>query len=326
MDKKIIVTGGAGFIGSGIVWALNREGYSNIIIVDHLGESSKWKNLRGLEFEDYFEKDDFLKFIYDKGLSFADTVFHMGACSSTLENNSSYLIKNNYEYSKFLILNSLNSGVRFIYASSAATYGDGEKGFLDDEDKLETLKPLNPYAFSKHVFDLWVKRRGLFSKVVGLKYFNVFGPNEYHKGEMRSFVIKAYEQIKRTGKVRLFKSYRKTFMDGEQKRDFMYIKDALDVTLFFFKKRDVNGLFNVGTGKANSWNRLVKEVFYSLKLEPKIEYIEMPENLRVHYQYFTKADITKLREAGYKRKFMDFSSAIHEYVKEYLEKSKRLSD
>ncbi len=325
MDKKIVVTGGAGFIGSAIVYELNKRGLSNIIIVDHLGESEKWKNLVGLKFEDYFEKDDFLKFIYERGLGFADTVFHMGACSSTLENNSSYLIKNNFEYSKFLLLQSLNSGTKFIYASSAATYGNGEEGFDDNEEKIERLKPLNPYAFSKHLFDLWVKRRKLFSKVTGLKYFNVFGPNEYHKGEMRSFVVKAFEQIKKNGKVKLFKSYKKEFKDGEQKRDFIYIKDAVKITLFLWEQ-NIKGLFNVGTGKAQTWNKLVKLVFKALGLKPEIEYIDMPEDLRKHYQYFTQAKIDKLKRAGYKEDFFKFDLAISEYVRNYLLDGKRLAE
>ncbi|MHC4806666.1 MAG: ADP-glyceromanno-heptose 6-epimerase, partial [Planctomycetota bacterium] len=209
--------------------------------------------------------------------------------------------------------------IRFIYASSAATYGDGSAGFSDDVEKMDELRPLNMYGCSKHLFDLWARRAGLLKKIVGLKYFNVFGPNEYHKGDMRSFVIKAFEQINATGKVRLFKSYRPEFKDGEQMRDFIYVKDAVDMTLFFLDNPGIGGLFNIGAGKARTWNDLVKAVFAAMGSKPKIEYIEMPDSIRNQYQYFTQANITKLRKAGYDKETTSLEEAIQDYVQNYLQ-------
>jgi ADP-L-glycero-D-manno-heptose 6-epimerase len=211
----IIVTGGAGFIGSAIIAALNRRHISDILVVDELDTDQKWKNLCNLSFNDYVEKDDFLKIVIeDKLNSSFDTIFHLGYCSDTTEKDASYLIKNNYEYSKNLARFATSHNKRFIYASSAATYGDGSNGFSDNLENIEKLKPLNIYGYSKHLFDLWALRRGFFKNIAGLKYFNVFGPNEYHKADMRSFVVKAFEQIKDTGKVRLFKSYKPDYADG----------------------------------------------------------------------------------------------------------------
>ncbi len=317
----IIVTGGAGFIGSAIIAALNKRQITDILVVDELGTDQKWKNLRNLSFADYVEKEDFLEMVIeDKLNSSIDAVFHLGACSDTTETNASYLIKNNYEYSKLLAQWATADNIRFIYASSAATYGDGSAGFSDDQEKIEILRPLNMYGYSKHLFDLWAHRAGLFKKLVGLKYFNVFGPNEYHKGDMRSFVIKAFEQINATGKVRLFKSYKPEYADGEQLRDFIYIKDAVDMTLFFYHKPQLSGLFNIGTGKARTWNDLVKAVFAATGREPNIEYIEMPESIRNQYQYFTEADITNFRKAGYDKEITTLEDAIKDYVQSYLQK------
>jgi ADP-L-glycero-D-manno-heptose 6-epimerase len=243
----------------------------------------------------------------------------LGACSSTTETDASYLIKNNYEYSKLLARWAAAAGIHFIYASSAATYGDGEAGFGDDEEKIESLRPLNMYGYSKQLFDLWARRTGLLKKIVGLKYFNVFGPNEYHKADMRSFVLKAFEQINATGKVRLFKSYKREYADGEQVRDFLYIKDAVDMTLFFLDNPKLTGLYNIGAGRARSWNDLVKAVFAAMGKKPDIEYIEMPESIRNQYQYFTQADITKFRKAGYKKQITPLEDAIKDYVQNYLQ-------
>ncbi len=334
-DKIIIVTGGAGFIGSGIVWALNKgekEGLSptkNILIVDSIhNETNKWKNLVKLQYLDYIDKDDFLQNIlngkYDKFE--IDTIFHLGACTSTIYPDARYYIKNNYEYSKHLLHYAIKRNIRFIYASSAATYGDGTEGFSDDESKLELLKPLNMYGYSKHMFDLYVKHNGWLNKVVGLKYFNVFGPNEYHKGEMRSFVIKGYEQINSTGKVRLFKSYRPEYKDGEQVRDFIYIKDAVSMTLHFYKNRGLYGIYNIGSGVPHSWNELVTVLFNCLNKPVNIEYIEMPENIKRQYQYYTKAKMEKLFSTGYKKTITEFKIAIEEYVKKYLIPNKYLAD
>ncbi|MEN3014193.1 MAG: ADP-glyceromanno-heptose 6-epimerase [Endomicrobiia bacterium] len=327
MKPIIIVTGGAGFIGSAIIWRLNKEKIYNIVVVDEI-DNNKWKNLRGLRFIDYIEKDDFLKKIlngeYDK--TEIDTIFHMGACSSTVCSNPECYIKNNFEYSKILCEYAINKNIRFIYASSAATYGDGSNGFSDDENTLETLKPLNLYGYSKHLFDLWAKNKGFLRKIVGLKYFNVFGPNEYHKKDMRSFVIKAFEQIKETGKVRLFKSYMSEYKDGEQLRDFIYIKDAVEMTLFFYKNKNLSGIYNIGTGTPHSFNQLVLAVFKALDIKPAIEYIEMPKEIINQYQYYTKADIKKIISCGYNKKFTDFEASIKEYVIKYISKNKFLAD
>jgi ADP-L-glycero-D-manno-heptose 6-epimerase len=332
----IIVTGGAGFIGSALIAALNKRQITDILVVDQLGTDQKWKNLRNLSFADYVEKDDFLEMVIeDKVPGPVEAVFHLGACSSTIETDASYLIKNNYEYTKILAqwaTRPRRAGIHFIYASSAATYGDGSSGFSDDEDKLEDLRPLNMYGYSKQLFDLWARRTGLLKKIVGLKYFNVFGPNEYHKADMRSFVLKAFEQINATGKVRLFKSYKSEYAAGEQLRDFLYVKDAVDMTLFFFDNPKITGLFNIGAGAVHSWNDLVKAVFTALGKKPNlvrlpcggIEYIDMPESIRNQYQYYTCADISKLRKAGYKKPIKDLESTVAEYVRDYLLKSQYL--
>jgi ADP-L-glycero-D-manno-heptose 6-epimerase len=317
----IIVTGGAGFIGSALIAELNRRQISDILVVDELGADQKWKNLRNLSFADYVEKDDFLDMVIEDKLdSPIDVVFHLGACSDTTETNASYLVKNNYEYSKLLAQWATDADIRFIYASSAATYGDGSAGFSDDEEKIEALRPLNMYGYSKHLFDMWARRAGLLSKIVGLKYFNVFGPNEYHKGDMMSFVVKAFEQIKTTGKVRLFKSYRPEYADGEQVRDFLYVKDAVNMTLFFFDNPYINGIFNIGTGETRTWNDLVIAVFVGMGRKPNIEYIEMPASIRSQYQYFTQADLSKLRRAGYSKQTTPLEDAIRDYIQNYLEK------
>jgi ADP-L-glycero-D-manno-heptose 6-epimerase len=322
----IIVTGGAGFIGSALITALNKRQITDILVVDELGTDQKWKNLCNLSFADYVEKNDFLEMIIaDKLNSSIEAVFHLGACSDTTETNTSYLIKNNYEYSKLLAQWATADNVRFIYASSAATYGDGSIGFKDDLKKIETLKPLNMYGYSKQLFDLWANRTGLLKSIAGLKYFNVFGPNEYHKADMRSFVIKAFEQINTDGTVRLFKSYNSEFADGEQLRDFIYVKDAVEMTLFFYDNPQISGLFNIGTGKARSWNDLVKAVFTAMNKKPAIEYIEMPESIRNQYQYFTEADITSLRKAGFDKEITTLDDAVKDYVRNYLQTNQYLN-
>jgi ADP-L-glycero-D-manno-heptose 6-epimerase len=321
----IIVTGGAGFIGSAIVWRLNQKGYDEIIIVDEFGESAsqgeKWKNLVGLKYAEIFDKEDFGHMLaqgdFIKNFQ-VETIFHLGACSSTTEKNFDYLLRNNYEYSKYLCDKAVSSNVRFIYASSAATYGDGSNGYSDDESKLHELRPLNGYGYSKHMFDLWALRSKLFDKIAGLKYFNVFGPNEYHKNDMRSVVNKSFDQIKEAGKARLFKSDRADIADGEQKRDFLYVKDAADMTIFFHENKIISGIYNIGTGKANSFNSLVKPIFKAMNIPENIEYFEMPGELKSKYQYYTKAEINKLKSVGYKNEISTTEDAVTDYVKNYL--------
>ncbi len=330
----IVVTGGAGFIGSAIIWRLNQLGRDDILVVDSLGTDEKWKNLASLRFHDYLERDEFLGLVRDGKLSGrksavseqVEAIIHMGACSSTTEQDATFLVRNNFEYTRQLAAFALSEGVRFIYASSAATYGDGSRGFLDDELQIDQLRPLNMYGYSKQMFDQWAFRRGLFSKIVGLKYFNVYGPNEYHKGDMCSVVLKAFEQIKATGGMKLFKSYRKEYKDGEQVRDFVYVKDAVDMTLFFLQQRDAAGLFNVGSGVANTWNNLAGAIFNALGKPVKIDYVEMPESIKDKYQYYTCAHMSKIRKAGYTRGVTPLSEAVKDYVTNYLVKGTRLEE
>jgi len=321
----IIVTGGAGFIGSAIVWQLNQSGKDDIVIVDELGNEEKWENLVGLKFADFIHKDDFISMILDEEISFdIESIIHMGANSSTTEKDADHLFTNNYEYTKELCKYALWRDIRFIYASSAATYGDGTLGFDDNENKLETLRPLNMYGYSKQLFDMWAKRNGALDKIVGLKYFNVYGPNEYHKNDMRSVVHKAFEQVRDAGKVKLFKSKNKNYKDGEQMRDFIYVKDAVNMTLFFLDKKDKNGIFNVGTGKVRTWNDLVTTLFNAVDKPVNIEYIDLPEHLEVKYQYFTKANIEKILNAGYTAPITALENGVMDYVNNYLLKNSYL--
>ena len=315
----IVVTGGAGFIGSAFVWKLNREGINDIVIVDRLGTSEKWKNLVNLRFIEYIKKDDFLQMIYADQVPFkASAVVHMGACSSTTERDADYLWMNNYLYTCRLADWALRNQVRFIYASSAATYGDGTKGFSDDDALIPGLRPINMYGYSKHVFDLWVLKQQAEKKVAGIKFFNVFGPNEYHKGDMASVIFKSFNQIRETGRVRLFKSYRKEYGNGEQVRDFVYVKDCVDILWWLLKHIEVNGIFNLGTGKARSWNDLVQAVFAAMGMQPGVEYIDMPPGLPEQYQYFTEAKMDKLRATGCPLAFRSLEDAVQDYVANYL--------
>ena len=317
----IIVTGGAGFIGSCFVRKLNQAGQNDLLIVDAAGADSNWGNLAGKKYADYREKGDFIRQVTAGKLTTNITaIFHIGACSSTTEQNAAYLKENNFEYSKALAQWALGHNVPFFYASSAATYGDGAQGYSDDEKKLPALKPLNLYGQSKQDFDLWLLNDNLLNKVVGWKYFNVFGPNEYHKGEMRSMVLKGYEQIKRDGKLRLFKSYRPDYKDGEQKRDFVYIKNVVDLMWEFYLDPGVKGIYNLGAGQARTWNDLAKAIFAALKLPVNIEYIDMPPVLRDKYQYFTEADLSKLKKTDLPVKITPLEAAVNDYVVNYLEK------
>ncbi|MBU1260008.1 MAG: ADP-glyceromanno-heptose 6-epimerase [Planctomycetes bacterium] len=322
----IIITGGAGFIGSAIVAALNAKGIRDILIVDTIAEPGNCPNLRNLSFADYLSADDFLSQITaGRFNSPVDAVFHLGACSSTTETDTAFLTKNNVEYSKSVAAFALDKKARLVHASSAATYGDGSNGFSDDHAKLRTLQPLNPYGQSKQDFDLWALDNGMLEKIVALKYFNVFGPNEYHKADMRSFVLKGYEQIKQTGKVCLFKSHNPDYKDGCQMRDFLYVKDAVDMTLFFLAGKIANGVFNIGSGQARTWLDLANALFAAMNLKPDIEFIDMPEILRDKYQYFTQADISKLRAAGCKSQITSLENAVKDYVQNYLVPNRYLS-
>lgn len=316
----IIVTGGAGFIGSAFVWKLNQQGIDNIIIVDQLGSDDKWKNLVNRRFADCVHKDDFIKIVQeDKEPWEVRAVIHMGACSSTTERDADYLWKNNYLYSRILAQWSLRHGIRFIYASSAATYGDGSLGFSDDHETIGSLKPINMYGYSKHVFDLWVLKNKLENKMAGIKFFNVFGPNEYHKGDMTSVIYKAFNQIRETGKVRLFKSYKKEYPHGGQLRDFVYVKDCVEVMWWFLNNPDANGIYNLGTGKARTWKDLIKAVFSSLERKTNIQFIEMPESIRNQYQNFTEAQMSKLKAAGCAFSFAPLEETVRDYVVNYLQ-------
>ncbi|MDD5436577.1 MAG: ADP-glyceromanno-heptose 6-epimerase [Candidatus Omnitrophica bacterium] len=320
MNKgTIILTGGAGFIGSCFLWKLNSEGMDNIIVVDNLGSSEKWRNLSGKRFRDYVHKEDFLELLEGGHIADISAIVHLGACSSTTCTDGAYFIKNNYEYSKSLASWAAKHGARFIYASSAATYGDGENGYDDSGDKLHSLRPLNMYGYSKQLFDLWMSGNGLLDKAAGIKFFNVFGPNEYHKGEMMSVVCKKFLEVSKKGRIGLFKSYRDDYRDGEQKRDFIYVKDAVDVLLHFFKNPERSGIFNLGCGRAQSWNDLAGAMFAALGKEPHIDYVEMPETLRPKYQYFTEAKMDKLRRSGYAREFTPLKDAVRDYTG-YLKK------
>jgi len=329
LNGRILVTGGAGFIGSALVWALNRRGLTNIVITDILGQDEKWKNLVPLKYADYVEAGAFRDRLNNQGNVFGkfSAVFHLGACSATTEKNASYLIDNNFAYTKELAAWSLAQQARFIYASSAATYGDGAQGMDDKSPDLGALRPLNMYGYSKHLFDLYAQREGILNSIVGVKYFNVYGPNEDHKGDMRSLVNKAFQQILETGKVRLFKSYKPEFKDGEQMRDFLYVKDAVEMTIHFAETATASGgLYNLGSGEANTWVTLSRAIFAALGREPQIEFIEMPEVLRGKYQYFTKADIAKLRSSGYTKPVTLLPEAVRDYVQGYMVPGKKLGD
>jgi ADP-L-glycero-D-manno-heptose 6-epimerase len=321
---RIVVTGGAGLIGSAIVWALNRRGISDILVVDRLDTSEKWKNLVPLRFSDYLDADEFEERIAQKGASPAGfgTVFHMGACSSTTETDAAFLMRNNYEYTKHLAHWAVEHGIRFVYASSAATYGALEQHLSDDGD-LDALRPLNMYAYSKHRFDLYARDRRLLDTIAGIKYFNVFGPNEHHKGEMRSLVDKAFHQIRESGAVRLFKSHRPDYRDGEQQRDFLYVKDAVRMTLHI-AEHDAAGLFNAGSGRAHTWLDLVRPIFRAMEVPERIDFVDMPEHLRDKYQYSTCAQVERLRSSGYDSPVTALDAAVHEYVSAYLIPDRRL--
>jgi len=319
-QSRILVTGGAGFIGSSLIHELNNRGIDQIVVADFLGHDEKWRNLVPLAFADYIDAGELLDTLESGRLRKFDCVLHMGACSSTTERDAAYLMRNNYDFTRRLAEWSIGNGARFVYASSAATYGDGNAGMDDNCDLsyLRRLRPLNMYGYSKHMFDLYAARNGLLEQCVGIKYFNVFGPNEQHKGEMRSLVSKAYTQVVNTGVIRLFRSYRDDFRDGEQKRDFIYIKDAVAMTLHLATTDEAVGLFNVGAGRAETWLDLANAIFTAMRREARIEFIDMPEEMRTKYQYLTCANIARLRASGYKDEVTPLASAVSDYVSGYL--------
>lgn len=318
----IIVTGGAGFIGSCVVRTLNDAGIEDIVIVDNIGTTDKWMNMRNKKYIKYVHKSQFLNEL--PTYQDVKAVIHMGAQSSTTERDFDYLWKNNFEYTKALWNYCSEKQISFIYASSAATYGDGSQGF-DDKMNIDSLLPLNGYGYSKQLFDLWVKNQALVNnpiikpaQAVGLKFFNVYGPNEYFKGSMASMVFHGFNQIQQDGEIRLFKSCNPKYEDGGQLRDFVYVKDICKVIMWLIKNPKVNGLFNVGTGRAQSFQELAEATFHALGKEPNIRYIEMPEKLRGKYQYYTKAEMSKLRDFGYNEPFADLKDGVADYVQQHL--------
>lgn len=324
---RMVVTGGAGLIGSALVWELNRRGFENIFITDRLDRTEKWKNLVPLRYEDYFEADVFQQRLNDDRDLPSDihTVFHLGACSATTETDGGYLVRNNFEYTRQLANWCLRRNARFIYASSAATYGALETD-LTESRELSSLRPLNMYGYSKHMFDLWASRHGHLDRMVGLKYFNVFGPNEDHKGDMRSVVHKAFHQIRSTGKVQLFRSYRPEFADGEQRRDFLYVKDAVKMTVHLAEMDNTGGLFNIGAGQARTWLDLAHALFVALDRPPVIEFIDMPDYLQPKYQYSTCAVMDRFRATQYQQPVTRLEDAVADYVRNYLVSDKHLGD
>ena len=294
-DKLIIVTGAAGFIGSCTVGYLNDQGYTNLLLVDDIKKTEKWKNLLNKRCVDFISRHALFSYL-EKTDQQIEAILHFGACSDTLEMDGDYLMQNNFRYTIRLAEYALRHRIRFIYASSAATYGDGNLGFRDDHEILHHLKPLNLYGFSKYYFDLWAKQQGVLDRVVGLKYFNVFGPNENHKGHMASMVYKMLPIVQKEGRIRLFKSsLPHLFTDGNQCRDFIYVKDAVRITCEFLKNRAC-GIFNVGSGQPTTWNALAQAVFKALDKPVVIDYIDMPEELAKQYQNYTCADMGKYRE------------------------------
>jgi len=317
----IVLTGGAGFIGSCLLATLNASGHKDVLIVDSLGSSGeKWKNLVGKTFIDIVSKEDFRDQMLVGDVGDVSAVIHMGACSATTETDADYLYDNNTKYSIDVAEFALERGARFIYASSAATYGNGERGY---DDATVDLEPMNMYGFSKHLFDLWIRRNGHTDRCVGLKFFNVFGPNEYHKGSMSSMVYKAVNQINENGQIQLFKTNDPTFADGGQMRDFVYVKDCCTIVMDLLERPSVNGIFNVGTGTARTWNDLAMAVFAAIGREPNISYVDMPEHLRGQYQNYTQADMSSLRACLPSASFRSLEDSIADYVQRHLLQERR---
>lgn len=322
----IVVTGGAGFIGSVLARKLNELGKSDLLIVDQGAKgSSREANLAKIKHRSYCDADSFVSRleggVFDGQI---EAIFHQGACSSTTEMNLDFLRDNNTLYTRRLAEWCVKHRVYFSYASSAATYGNGELGYSDADELTPRLHPLNPYGQSKLDFDIWAIQTGLSEQITGFRYFNVYGPNEYHKGDMRSVVHKGFEQIRDAGGMRLFKSYKPEYADGGQMRDFIYVKDVVDSVIWFWKNPSKKGIYNLGTGRAQSWNDLADGLFTAMQKPRKIDYIEMPDNLRGQYQYFTEADMRKFRSTGCPVAFRDLSAGILDYVENHLSKPDRI--
>lgn len=317
----IVVTGALGFIGSALLGELERRGYGELIAVDNFNDSNKFQNLEGKNILQKIDRTEFIKWLESHG-SQVQFIFHIGARTKTNEFDWDVLNELNVNYSKSIWNLCVQWNIPLVYASSAATYGNGEQGFSDDPNTIQQLKPMNPYGESKHIFDLWMMEQTETPPFwAGFKFFNVFGPNEYHKGRMASVVFHAFNQINEKGQVSLFKSYKSEYNHGEQKRDFIYVKDVLNVLIYEMETRKSSGLFNLGTGKAHTFLELAHAVFWALGIDPEISYIDMPEDIRNNYQYFTEADETRLIHSGYNLGFSDFNLAVKDYVQEYLMKN-----
>lgn len=313
---SIVITGAAGFIGSCLVHHLNQNGIRSLVLVDEAALEARAKNLDGKHFETYLPKEELFPWLEGRASSLRAFI-HLGACSDTMEQNAAYLRTNNTDFSIRLAQYALAHGKRFIYASSAATYGMGEEGFSDAHERLPSLRPLNLYGMSKHLFDLWLLQEGLLDRVVGLKYFNVFGPNEYHKGRMASALVRMAQQAREQGTVSLFKSNHPDYRDGEQQRDLLYVRDAVAMTAQFLNN-EVCGIFNIGTGRPYSWNRLAEAMASALERPLPITYIDMPESLQGKYQNYTCADMGKYRAAGLCEPQYSLEEAVADYVRSYL--------
>lgn len=326
LDGRILVTGGAGLIGSAVIWFLNRQHHENILVADALDKSDKWKNLAALSFYDYLEGSRLRQLVRENSSALADVrcIFHLGACSDTTERDSAFLLDNNYAFTCELARWAVEHGVRMVYASSAATYGDGARGF-GDTLPLHKLRPLNAYGYSKHLFDRFAESQGWLEKLVGLKYFNVFGPNEAHKGNMRSMVHKAFEQIQLTGRIGLFKSYHPDYADGEQQRDFLFVKEAAEITVRLATS-PATGLYNVGSGTCSTWNELAQAIFDACGHLVQIDYIDMPEDLRDRYQYHTQADLRRLQQLELPYQRFSLREGVFDTVRNYLMPGLHLGD
>ena len=317
----IIVTGAAGFIGSGLISRLNQDGFKNIIAVDDFSKIEKAENLEGKEIKEKVERDQLFTWL-DQNNRDVEFIFHIGARTDTTEFDKEIFDELNVNYSKSIWEKCVAYQIPLVYASSAATYGLGELGYDDDETKLSSLKPFNPYGDSKNEFDIWAlqqEQKPLFW--AGLKFFNVYGPNEYHKGRMASVIFHAYNQIKATEKMKLFRSHNPDYRDGEQMRDFIYVKDLIDVCIFFMHHRKNSGIYNLGSGKARTFKDLVTNTFIAMGKTPDISYIDTPEDIRDKYQYFTEANMNKLVSIGYTRPFTSLEDGVDDYVKNYLSSS-----